>query len=812
VKHPREHRVCRTQVLRAVSTFFPRFATYVSALLLLLGAALRAAESPGGKSIPIGKIKHSGAVDFEREVLPILKNNCLACHNQTKPKGSLILETPQTILKGGDTGPAVVPKKPRDSLLLKAAAHEDPELIMPPPDNKVAAMPLRSDELGLIQLWIEQGAKGQVRASAPIIWQPIPPGLNTIYAAALTRDGQFAACGRGNQIFIYHLPSGKLVARLNDPQLQKTSNAGAAHRDTVNSLAFSPDGDLLASGGYREVKLWRRARLTNELKLAAETDILAANAKWLAAVITNGELRILGTNGTVLRTNSFRKSLADLKGGSRLLFQVGEGEREVTFAKAEIDFRKSALKSAETNQSAMLARRNKAAETNAALAKILREKETALTNAIVARREAEAAIHELGPEISKLVDTFFAAEKEFTNATAQAKAAEGDKAKAERMATEVVTKSNALATARTALENLPAETKAKQKLVTEKLIASNKAVVDAEKEFKKADLPHRAAEHELQLAEEAVRKADATLANAKSALANAEDEAKHAEKQLEAAKQALEQAGPAKALAFSPDDQALVTIDEGGALHMWSAESGAPFDRAWNAAWALERTIGGVDANSPLADRVNALRFTPDGQQLITGGGEPTRVGEIKLWRVKDGAFVREFPNVHSDSVLALDVSADGKFLASSAADRFAKVVDLNTGRVIRVFEGHTHHVLGVAFKRDSRTLLTAGADNVAKLWDAATGERRKNVEGFGKEVTAAAFIGVSDEALVASGDGQVTIVKANGEKGKSFSGATDYVYAVAASADGSVVVAGGADGVLRAWNGKDAKLITEFK
>src|SRR6185436_15368438 len=74
------------------------------ATTLLLCFFTHAADQPVGKSIAIAKVKHSGAVDFENEILPILKNNCLACHNETKPKGGLVLEPPQTILKGGDTG------------------------------------------------------------------------------------------------------------------------------------------------------------------------------------------------------------------------------------------------------------------------------------------------------------------------------------------------------------------------------------------------------------------------------------------------------------------------------------------------------------------------------------------------------------------------------------------------------------------------------------------------------------------------------------------------------------------------------------
>ena len=192
--------------------------TVALALSFFCSVNVGADGPPKPKSIPIAKIKHAGPVDFEREILPILNNNCVACHNQSKPKGGLSLETPQTILKGGDAGPAVVPKKPGQSLLLKVAAHQDPELIMPPAENKVAALPFKPEELGLLQLWIEQGAKGTVRASLPVVWQPMPPSLSAIYATTITRDGQFAACGRANQIFVYHLPSGRLAARLNDPQ------------------------------------------------------------------------------------------------------------------------------------------------------------------------------------------------------------------------------------------------------------------------------------------------------------------------------------------------------------------------------------------------------------------------------------------------------------------------------------------------------------------------------------------------------------------------------------------------------------------
>ena len=201
-------------------------------------APLHAAEAR--KPIEIAALSRTSTVDFEKEILPMLKRNCLACHNQTKAEEKLVLETPKDILKGGDSGPAVVPGNPDKSLLLMLSAHQK-KPIMPPAGNKAGAVNLTPNELALIKLWIQQGAKGEVKGNQPIAWQPLPEGLNPIYSVALTQDGQFAACGRANQIFIYHVPSGDLVTRLTDEALIKDklyAKPGVAHRDMAYSLAF----------------------------------------------------------------------------------------------------------------------------------------------------------------------------------------------------------------------------------------------------------------------------------------------------------------------------------------------------------------------------------------------------------------------------------------------------------------------------------------------------------------------------------------------------------------------------------------------
>ena len=303
-------------------------------LVVVLAASfgVQAALAP----IPIAKIERTTTVDFEKEILPILKQNCLACHNQTKPKGGLVLETPRLILKGGDTGAAILLDKPGESLLLRAASHQDTDLEMPPPDNKVAAHALTPEELGLIHVWIQQGAKGDVHGPGPIDWQPLPASFNTIFAVALTRDGQLAACGRGNRIFIYDVPTGQMAAQLCDPQLQHAAASGAAHHDTVNSLAFSRDGELLASGGYRDLKIWRHSGPAQSARTTQAAEVLAAatspDGRWVATGNQDGGIWLWPADGSPplpLAESPGTNVLLRFSPGSNQLAIASEGLLEV---------------------------------------------------------------------------------------------------------------------------------------------------------------------------------------------------------------------------------------------------------------------------------------------------------------------------------------------------------------------------------------------------------------------------------------------------------------------------------------------------
>jgi WD40 repeat protein len=159
-----------------------------------------------------------------------------------------------------------------------------------------------------------------------------------------------------------------------------------------------------------------------------------------------------------------------------------------------------------------------------------------------------------------------------------------------------------------------------------------------------------------------------------------------------------------------------------------------------------------------------------------------------------------------------VEFSADGRWLASSAADKFIKVFDPATGQFVRAFEGHTHHVMDVTWKADGTALASAGADNAIKVWNVDTGEQSRTIDTYNRQVTTLQYVGLQDLIVSGSGDRRVFFhTPSNGQPSREFGGNTDYVYRVATNAEGSVVVSGGEDGTVRVWNGPDAASIAVF-
>jgi WD40 repeat protein len=299
---------------------------------------------------------------------------------------------------------------------------------------------------------------------------------------------------------------------------------------------------------------------------------------------------------------------------------------------------------------------------------------------------------------------------------------------------------------------------------------------------------------------------------------------------------------PLLSVAFSPDGQTVATGGQLGIVHTWDAATGdavssyqghaAPIRTVayvngrellssaddstaavWdvNPDWRLERVIGDIRDPSTLADRVVALDFNGDGRLLATGGGVPSRSGELKVWSVADGTLHRAIPDAHTDAVNAVAFSADGVHVASASSDRYVKTFRVDTGELSAQFEGHTDHALGVSWRANGRVLTSCGADGTIRTWNAETGDRIRSIAGYNKQVTSVRFVGQTQFVVSSSGDRIIRMHNTdNGGSQRTFSGAADYMYCIAVTPDpnGGVVVAGGHDGVLRIWRTGNAQTL----
>ncbi len=135
-------------------------------------------------------------------------------------------------------------------------------------------------------MWIELVDKGEVsRHNIDVEWFPLPSGIHPVYAISLAPDGRSILCSRANQIFVYDLGDGQVRQRLTDPELVGPggiyTKPGVAHLDHVQDLAMASSGGLLASSGFRCVKLWTQS--PNEKKTSVTLGTGGATAFALSA-------------------------------------------------------------------------------------------------------------------------------------------------------------------------------------------------------------------------------------------------------------------------------------------------------------------------------------------------------------------------------------------------------------------------------------------------------------------------------------------------------------------------------------------------
>jgi hypothetical protein len=196
-------------------------------------------------------------------------------------------------------------------------------------------------------------------------------------------------------------------------------------------------------------------------------------------------------------------------------------------------------------------------------------------------------------------------------------------------------------------------------------------------------------------------------------------------------------------------------------------------------------------------ERVLAIAFSGDGKHALSGSADRT----ARWWNLATGREIRLLEG-HVDEVLAVALAPDGSRALTGSVDRTVRLWDLNSGRELRRFSGHTDRVSSVAFSPDGRRALSGSWDRTVILWDLEGGQQLFRLAGHTGSVSSVAFAADGRRALSGSHDRTVRLWDlANGQEIRRFDGPTREIYAVALAPDGRRATAGGNDQLVHLWD-----------
>ncbi len=253
----------------------------------------------------------------------------------------------------------------------------------------------------------------------------------------------------------------------------------------------------------------------------------------------------------------------------------------------------------------------------------------------------------------------------------------------------------------------------------------------------------------------------------------------------------------ARSIDLSPDGQTIAVGDSNGNIYLWNIS-----------------TAQLLDTFSGHKGWVWSVAFSPDGKTLASGSSDSS----VRLWDVESGSCLQVLTD-HTGCVWSVSFSADGQQLASCSDDKTVRLWNLQ-GQCLRVLKGHTQSVYAVHFAPDRQTLASSSNDTTVRIWDVSNGNCLSVLQGHTSGVRCVRYS--PDGQLLASGcrDGSIQLwsnylshdrhPKSHfiNSSVKLLHGHADFVWDIAFSPDGRLLVSGGRDGTLRLWNVQDGQPI----
>jgi small GTP-binding protein len=202
--------------------------------------------------------------------------------------------------------------------------------------------------------------------------------------------------------------------------------------------------------------------------------------------------------------------------------------------------------------------------------------------------------------------------------------------------------------------------------------------------------------------------------------------------------------------------------------------------------------------DSKIMINIRVYEFSSDGKCTLSGNGDTT----VRLWDVETGRCLQVFKG-HTSSVWSVTWSADGRRALSGSNDTTVRLWDVETGRCLRVLEGHGNWVMSVVWSADQRRALSGSYDKTLRLWDVETGRCLRVLEGHDGYVKVVRWSADQRRALSGS-DSDFTVRLWDVETGRCLrvlEGHTSEVWSVAWSADQRRALSASLDKTLRLWD-----------
>jgi WD40 repeat protein len=274
--------------------------------------------------------------------------------------------------------------------------------------------------------------------------------------------------------------------------------------------------------------------------------------------------------------------------------------------------------------------------------------------------------------------------------------------------------------------------------------------------------------------------------------------------------------GMLEEISLSPDGTMLMSVSNNGVIKLWNIKGellntiddaqrslvsgvfdpqGDRFVTSTLAGYMEFRDLQGKVLRRVQAGlgAINQTAFSPDGDLIVTGGQDR----HINLWTA-EGDGMKRFA-AHDAVINYIAFSPDGQKFVSASSDQTAKLWDRG-GNLLTVLNGHTGLVMQAVFSPDGQTIATASGDGTIRLWN-LDGTLRYTIPAHNGGVWSVIFS--PDGQMIASGglDNQIKLWTIEGKLLTTLTGHTSGIKDLKFTPDGHTLVSGSIDQTVRLWN-----------